>query len=180
MFGILAFHTCLYITFFIFYTSCIFIYSVICLSVLSQKPFQFLGCFCSMFWDIIPLYYQFQSLDLNMSAALYTSNSILLFLTVAEVAMAALISTSDPLPLEAKCPWHNTASTMFDRWHIMLQITSSPFLSPYFTLPINLEQVYFGFICAVNLPLGMVRIFFSFCLCQILSWPFCFCILVHW
>lgn len=44
---------------------------------------------------------------------------------------------------------------------LRFQITSSHFLSPYFTLPINLEQDYVGFICAVNLTLCMVRLFFK-------------------
>ena len=44
------------------------------------------------------------------------------------------------------CPYHNTASIMFNRWCAIHLIMRYSFPSPYFSLPIFLVQVYLNFI----------------------------------
>ncbi len=48
------------------------------------------------------------------------------------------------------CPCYNTATSMFDTWCGVLWIMSCSFLSPYFSLPISLVQVNYGFISLKN------------------------------
>ncbi len=94
------------------------------------------------------------------SIALKTSEFILLLLS----AVTSPINTSEAVPLQWYiCPCHNTAATMFDTWCGVLWIVSCSFLSPYFSLPISLLQVHFGFISTKNLIPEHGMLFFFRC-----------------
>ncbi len=106
---------------------------------------KLLGCFCSMFWFIVQLYYvDWIWAD---SIFLYTSESIFCH-----------INTKHPVPLEAM--FTLSLWSMFHRWCLMLRIKCCSKTSAYFFLPFILVQVDLNFSRPKNAFPEVVWLFF--------------------